>query len=91
MLRQIGIARNARGHNQQKKFFFVGQYLCQKMAIFSLKLSFFTTALSLVMRGLGGCWHPPRLVLEKNISDVVYIHPGGVRTAMALFFLQSVI
>ena len=43
MLRQIGIARNARGHNQQKKVFFVGQYLCQKMAIFFLKLPFFTT------------------------------------------------
>ena len=27
----------------KKKFFFVGQYLCQKMAIFFLKLPFFTT------------------------------------------------
>ena len=29
---------------------------------------------------------PSRLVLEKNILDLVYIHPGGVRTAMHLFF-----
>ena len=34
---------------------------------------------------------PSRLVLEKNLLDLVYMHPGGVRTAMALFFLQSVI
>ena len=43
MLRQIGITRNARGHNLQKKVFLFGQYLCQKMAIFFLKLPFFTT------------------------------------------------
>ena len=33
---------------------------------------------------------PPRLVLEKNILDLVYIHPGGVHTAMYLFFLCKV-
>ena len=31
---------------------------------------------------------PSRLVLEKNLLDLVYLHPRGVRTAMALFFLQ---
>ena len=29
---------------------------------------------------------PSRLVLEKNILDLVYIRPGGVRTAMDFFF-----
>ena len=33
---------------------------------------------------------PSRLVLEKNILDLVYIHPGGVRTAMDLFFFEKV-
>ena len=32
---------------------------------------------------------PPRLVLEKKLLDLVYIHPGGVRTAMALFFVAK--
>ena len=29
---------------------------------------------------------PSRLVIGKILLDLVYIHPGGVRTAMALFF-----
>mgnify|MGYP001185972108 CR=1 FL=1 len=27
-------------------------------------------------------------VTEKNLLDLVYMHPGGVRTAMRLFFLM---
>ena len=33
-------------------------------------------------------WDPLDLSLKKNLLDMVYMHPGGVRTAMALFFLQ---
>ena len=43
MLRQIGIARNARGHNQQKKVFFCWSIFVSKNGYFFLKLPFFTT------------------------------------------------
>ena len=43
MLRQIGIARNAWGPNQQKKVFFCWSIFVSKNGYFFLKLPFFTT------------------------------------------------
>ena len=41
MLRQIGIARNARGHNQQKKSFFLLVNICVKNGYFFPKIAIF--------------------------------------------------
>ena len=38
----------------------------------------------------GLVWGPPRLVLGNKVLDLVYMHPGGMRTAMAKFLFGKV-
>ena len=67
MLRQIGITRNAPGHNLQKKFFFVWSIFVSKNGYFFLKLPFFTTKWPEGLSGFG-----PELPTGVNMTRVKY-------------------
>ena len=83
-----GYLSSAFGLGQVAWFFQTTSRLVDRFIPYHPGLVQWTVDFSLEIWNAELCWLYTR-VFQKNILDLVYMHPGGVRSAMYLFYFEK--